>query len=233
MNIIPLMDEMASPKQLSKEHGSEMLYILKCNDCISFLPGISNHIVANNLPANKLTQLSQKTNLNIKLADDEVVCEDLLPLSLQQWQINLIDDQFSWNPSQGSHPPLKWIFKLWKWLANVDLDLVRKLAIVPQEKLDSSKDKVRTINLLSLSKCDMVLSANASKMDNKVAGLLKALGVIIIIKSSRVFGLYDYLLELTPSDVISLLTDSRKNLVLNDGELMTSRYCSNTYYPLH
>ena len=221
MNIIPLMDEMASPKQLSKEHGSEMLYILKCNDCISFLPGISNHIVANNLPdevANKLTQLSQKTNLNIKLADDEVVCEDLLPLSLQQWQISLIDDQFSWYPSQGNHPPLKWIFKLWKWLANVDLDLVRKLAIVPQEKLDSSKDKVRTINLLSLSKCDMVLSANASKMDNKVAGLLKALGVIIIIKSSRVFqnsGLYDYLLELTPSDVILLLTDSRKNFKLN------------------
>ena len=224
MNIIPLIDKISSPKQLSKERGSEMLYILQSDDYISFLLGINNHIIANNLPDEvtiKLTQLSRTPNVNIKLADDEIVCKELLPLSLQQWQISLNDDQFSWYPNEGNHPPLKWIFKLWKWLSNVDLNSVWNLAIVPQEKLDSSKDKVEVINLLPLSKCYMAsvtLSADASKMDNKVAGLLKALGVIIIIKSSAVFqnsGLYEYLLDLTPSNVISLLTDSRKKFKLN------------------
>ena len=219
INIIPLMDKTASPKQLSRRHDAEMLYILPraYDDCFSFLPSINNCIVANNLPDEVVIKLTQITNVNIKLADDEVICKELLPLSLQKWQKNL-NEQFSWYPSQGNHPPLKWIFNLWKWLANVDLKLVWNYAIVPQEKLSFSQDRVKALNLLSLSKCEMsslTLGTDASKMDNKVAGLLKTLGVIIIIKSARVFqnsGLYDNLLDLTPYNVISLLTNNRKKI---------------------
>ena len=213
INIIPLMDETAPPKELSRQCYADVLYILENDKCASFLPGISSHIIANNLPNEviiKLKQLSQTPNMNVKLADDGVVCKELLPLSLRQWQIRL-PEQFTWYPGQGKHPPLKWIFYLWKWLADVDIKLIWNYAIVPQEKLNSSKDRVKIVNLLSLSKCNktsLTLDINASGMDNTVAGLLKALGVIIINKSPRVFqnsGLYDCLLDLTSHNVITVL----------------------------
>ena len=219
INIIPLMDKTASPKQLSRQYSTEMLYILSNYGCVSFLPGISTHIITNNLPNEvviKLTRLSQIANVNIKLADDEVVCKELLPLSLQQWQKSL-NEQFSWYPSQGNHPSLKWIFYLWKWLANIDLNLVWNYAIVPQEKLSSFEDRIKIVNLLSLSKChkeSLTLSAGASGMDNKVADLLKTLGIIIINKSAGVFqssGLYNNLLRLTPYNVITLLTNNTQS----------------------
>ena len=218
INIIPLMDKTASPKQLSRQHHAETLYILTNDECFSFLPGISNRIITNNLSNEvvaKLKQLSQIVNVNIKLADNKVVCKELLPLSLQQWQTSR-NEQFSWYPGQKNHPPLKWIFDLWKWLANVDLYLVWNYAIVPQEKLNSYNDGVKAVNLLSLSKCHttcLTLGTGASKMDIKVASLLKALGIIIISKSVGVFlnsGLYDNLLDLTPRNLITMLTKNRQ-----------------------
>ena len=217
INIIPLMDKTASPKQLSRQFNADMLYILENDECISFLPGISSCIITNNLSSEIINKLKQIDNINVMVADNEVVCEELLPLSLQQWQFTS-NEQFSWHPGQGNHPPLKWIFNLWKWLANVDLNLIWNCVIVPQENLSSTKDRVEVVNLLSLSKCDttsLTLDTDASRMDNKVAGLLKALGVIIIIKSTRIFqnsGLYDYLLDFTPKNVITVLTNNKHNL---------------------
>ena len=219
INIIPLMDKTASPKQLSRQRYAETLYILTNDECFSFLPGICNHIITNNLPnevVTKLIQLSQIDNVNVKLADNKVVCKELLPLSLQQWQTSL-NEQFSWCPGQRNHPPLKWIFDLWKWLANVDLYLIWNYAIVPQEKLNSYNDGVKAVNLLSLSKCHttcLTLGTGASGMDIKVASLLKALGIIIVSKSVGVFqnsGLYDNLLDLTPRNLITMLTKNRQS----------------------
>ena len=218
INIMPLMNKTASPKLLSTRHSAEMLYILPNDKCVLFLYGINTHIITNNLPNEvviKLIQLSQITNVNIKLADDEVVCKELLPLSLRQWQVSL-HEQFTWYPGQGNHPPLKWIFYLWKWLANIDINLVWNYPIVPQDRLSSSKDIVKIVHLLSLSKChgtSLTLSTDASKMDNKVADLLKTLGVTTINKSAGVFqssGLYDNLLHLTPYNVITLLTNNAR-----------------------
>ena len=217
INVIPPMDKTASPKQLSRQFNADILYLLENDECISFLPGISSCIITNNLSSEIINKLKQIDNINVRVADNEVVCEELLPLSLQQWQFTS-NEQFSWHPGQGNHPPLKWIFNLWKWLANVDLNLIWNCVIVPQENLSSSKDRVEVVNLLSLSKCDttsLTLDTDASRMDNKVAGLLKALDVIIIIKSSRIFqnsGLYDYLLDFTPKNVITVLTNNKHNL---------------------
>ena len=230
INMIPLMDEAASPKQLSRSFNAEMLYILENNACASFLPGISNRIITNNLPSEvtvKLKQLSQTTNMNMKLADHGVVCKELLPLSLVQWQIRL-NEQFTWYPRQRNHPPLKWIFDLWKWLIDVDLNLVWNYAIVPQERLSSSADVVKAVNLLSLSKChrtSLSLGAGASGMNNKVIDLLKALGIIVIIKSSGVFqnsGLYDYILDITSKNVITLLTNNRRDFSIGSIQWWTA-----------
>ena len=219
INMIPLMDEAASPKQLSSSFNAEMLYILENNACASFLPGISNRIIANNLPSEiiaKLKRLSRTTNMNVKLADDGVVCKELLSLSLQQWQIRL-PEKFTWYPGQGNHPPMKWIFYLWKWLADVDLSLIQNYALVSQEKLSSSTDVVKAVNLLSLSKCrrtSLSLGAGASGVNNKVTDLLKALGIIIIAKCGGVFqnsGLYDHILDITPKNVIALLTNNKRD----------------------
>ena len=232
INIIPLMDRAASPKQLSRHCNAETLYILENNECASFLPGISSHIIANNLPNEvniKLKQLTQIPNMNVKIADDGVVCKELLPLSLGQWQIRL-NEQFTWYPGRGNHPPLKWMFDLWKWLTDVDLNLICNYAIVPQVKLSSYTEMVRTVNLLSLSKCrrtGLCLGAGvgATGMDSNVTDLLKALGIIIITKSTGVFqnsGLYDYLLDVTPKNVITLLTNYRRNFNIGSIQWWTA-----------
>ena len=228
INIIPLMNKAAVPKQLSRKRNAKMLYILVNDECISFLPGLGNCIITNNLSKamiTKMKQLSQISNVNIKLADDEVVCKELLPLSLQQWQSGL-SQQFSWFPGQKNHPPFEWIFNLWKWftLANLDLSLVWNYAIVPQERLNSSKQRVEVVRLLSLSYCQvasLTLGTNASSIENKVADLLKTLDVIIIERSAEVFQnshLYDNLTALTPRSVITLLTNSKQMLRINEVE---------------
>ena len=224
--IIPLMDKEVAPKQLSRKRNAKMLYILTNYDCVSFLPGLNNHIITNDLSKEifaKMKRLTQISNMNIKLADDEVVCKELLPLSLQQWQISL-NKQFFWHPSQGIHPPLEWIFNLWKWLANVDLNLVWDYAIVPQEKLSSSQDKFEVVSLLSLSYCQvasLTLGTGTSEMENKVASLLKTLGVLIIERSAELFQnshLYDKLITLTPHNVITLLANGRQKFRSDDSK---------------
>ena len=223
INTIPVMDRAVAPKQLSRKRNVKMLYMLTSYDCVSFLPGLTNHIITNDLSkeiVTKMKQLSQIPNINIKLADDEVVCKELLPQSLRQWQINL-NEQFSWFPGQGNHPPLEWIFNLWKWLANVDLNLVQNYAIVPQEKLSLSENRF-FVKLLSLSYCQiagLTLSTWSSEVENKVASLLKTLGVLIIERSAEIFQssrLYDKLTILTPHSIITLLTNSKQKFRIAD-----------------
>ena len=214
INIIPLMDATIAPKQLSRKRNARILYILENDECVSFLPGLSSYIITKKLSKKmvaKMKQFSQIRNMNIRIASDEIVCKELLPLSLQHWQRGL-NEKFLWYPGQKNHPPLKWIFDLWKWLANVDLNLVCNYAIVPQQKL-SSENRVEVITLLSLSHCQMsslTLGTCASEMETKVASLLKVLDVTIIERSAEVFQnshLYDKLTILTPHNVISLLTN--------------------------
>ena len=224
INIIPLMDKAVAPKQLSRKRNVKMMYMLTNYDCVSFLPGLTNRIITNDLSKEivaKMKQLSQIPNVNIKLADDKVVCKELLPQSLQKWQINL-NEQFSWYPGQGNHPPLEWIFNLWKWLANVDLNLVQNYAIVPQEKLSLSEDRFEVVKLLSLSYCQiagLTLSTWSSEVENKVASLLKTLGVSIIERSPEIFQssrLYDKLTILTPHSIITLLANSKQKFRIAD-----------------
>ena len=223
INVIPLMNKTTAPKQLSRKPNVKMLYVLTNYDCVSFLPGLNNRIITNDLSkgtGTKMKQFAQIPNINIKLADDDVVCKELLPLSLQQWQVSL-NKQFSWYPGQRNHPPLKWIFDLWKWLANVDLTLVWNYAIVPQEKLSSSEDRCEVVNLLSLSYCQdasLTLGTGTSEMENKIACLLKPLGVLII-EISKIFQnshLYDNLTTLTPHNVITLLANGRQKFRIGD-----------------
>ena len=237
------MDKEAVPKQLSRKRNAKMLYILVNDECVLFLPGLSDRIVTNNLSKPmiaKMKQLSQIPNVNIKLADDEVVCKELLPLSLQRWQGGL-SQQFSWFPGQKNHPPFKWIFNLWKWfnLANLDLSLVWNYAIVPQEKLNSSEQRITVVKLLSLSYCQvasLTLGTNASSIENQVADLLKTLDVAIIERSAEIFQnshLYDTLTALIPHSVITLLTNSSKSLEstkLSNGRMMISNYFLNIYH---
>ena len=225
INMIPLMDKAIAPKQLSRKHNVKMLYILTNYDCVSFLPGLNNRIITNNLSKEintKMKQLSQIPNINVKLADDKVVCKELLPQSLQQWQINL-NEKFSWYPSQGNHPPLEWVFNLWKWLADVDLNLVQNYAIVPQERLSFSDDKIEVVELLSLSYCQvagLILSTWSSEVENNVASLLKTFGVLIIERSAdSIFHssrVYNKLTTLTPHSIITLLANSRQKFRIAD-----------------
>ena len=216
INIIPLMNKEVKPKKISNENRAEMLYLVpkEKENCLSFLTSIEDRIVSTSLPNevfHKLERLTNKFNFNICFVDERIICQQLLSLALEKWQPTL-GLEFSWHPGVNDHPPLRWIFSLWKWLANVDLNLVKDYAIVPQECLYYEQEIVdKPLRLLSMSKCYLLCLTrdnDASEVEKKVADLLETLGLTIIVKSPGVFqnsGVYDNMHKLTPEMVIKLL----------------------------
>ena len=230
IDIIPLVNKGVEPKQISEEKDGEMLYLLpKAEEkCLSFLSGIDDCIISTCLPINvfhKLEKLTKKFKFNITVVDENIICQQLLPLVLKTWQPSL-SSEVSWYPSEGNDPPLSWIFNLWKWLVyhNVDLDLVKDYPIVPQECLHSDQDVIvnKPICLLSQSKfCSLCFTQNEgfSEVEKTVANLLKTLGLRIIVKSPGVFqnsGIYDKFCKLTPANVIKLLALNKHALSINN-----------------
>ena len=222
INIIPLMNKEVKPKKLSKKNTAEMLYLVpkEKENCLSFLTSIEDRIISTSLPnevIHKLERLTNKFNFNITFVDEKIVCQQLLPLALEKWQPTL-NSETSWHPGVNNHPPLRWIFCLWKWLANnADLNLVKDYAIVPQECLYYEQDIVdKPLRLLSISKCYLLCLTrgnDASEVEKKVANLLETLGLTIIVKSPGVFqnsGVYDNMHKLTPETVIKLLAPNKQ-----------------------
>ena len=231
INIIPLANKDIEPKQISKEQNAEMLYLIpKAEEkCLSFLPGIEDHMISTSLPNEvvyKLEWLTKKFKFNITMVDEKIICQQLLPFALRKWQQPALSLEISWYPNEGNHPPLTWIFNLWKWLANnnIDLNLVRSYPIVPQECLHSEQDVlVKPVCLLSLSKfyslC-LTQANDASDVERKVANLVKTLGLRIILMSSGVFqysGVYDMFNKLTPVNIIKLLTLNKEAVNINNA----------------
>ena len=217
INVIPLMNKEVKPKKISNKNKAEMLYLIpkEKENCLSFLTSIEDRIISTSLPNevfHKLVRLTNKFNFNICFVDEIIICQQLLPLALKKWQPTL-SPEFSWNPGVNNHPPLRWIFSLWKWLANnIDLNLVKDYAIMPQECLHYEQEIVdKPLRLLSMSKCYslcLTRDNNASEVEKKVADLLETLGLTIIVKSPGVFqnsGVYDNMHRLTPKTVIKLL----------------------------
>ena len=228
INIIPLINKDVKPKQISEEKDGKMLYLLpKAEEkCLSFLAGIDDRIISTSLPSDvfhKLEKLTKEFKFNITVVDENIICQQLLPLALRKWQP--ASSEVFWYPSEGNNPPLSWIFNLWKWLANnnVNLNLVKDYPIIPQECLHSDHDVVvKPLCLLSQSKFFSLCFTQddgTSAVEKTVANLLKTLGLRIIVKSPGVFqnsGIYDKFYKLTPANVIKLLALNKHALSISN-----------------
>ena len=229
INIIPLVNNKIKPIRIFEE-TDKMLYMVPKTEekCLSFLSGIDDRIVSTSLPNDifhKLEKLTKEFKFNITVVDENIICQQLLPLALRKWQPNLSSD-VSWYPNEGNDPPISWIFNLWKWLVNnnIDLNLVKDYPIIPQTCLCSDQDViVNPVCLLSQSKFYSLCFTQddgASEVEKTVASLLETLGLRIIVKSPGVFqnsGIYDNFHKLTPVNVIKLLTLNKHALSISSA----------------
>ena len=162
----------------------------KWQPLIEALPGVDNLIVDPNVPdivAEKLCEIANTGCLQLKAVSQQVICECLLPASIQSWCKERKGAGWRWTPGRHSMPSQSWIAALWKWIgkASVSLSIFQKLAIVPLlPSNDSHEEEVILIEPKKNSKlCCLSVPLAALRDKTTLTHILLKLGYLIVDKS--------------------------------------------------
>ena len=144
LEVLPLCD--GSLSQFT--HGRKVFLFPEIyKDCLEFLPGIASAVVDTKIPSSlhkKLEELAGK--LHLTLVTPDVICTELLTLSMKSWCPNL--DKCIWQPSHHNHPPREWIKNVWTWIRKLEtVDQVSSIPLVPEGFVTSSTKQVRLLPL--------------------------------------------------------------------------------------
>ena len=140
LEVLPLSDNSLCQFTANGYGVSNHVFVFpeKYKHCLEFLPGISSSVVATRIPVGlqeKLEELSKKGQLQLKLVTPDIICGQLIKLSMKSWSLNL-DSKCIWKPGQSNHPPMEWIENVWTWIRiskAVQQVCMYSVPIVPKE----------------------------------------------------------------------------------------------------
>ena len=212
LSLLPVEKSGELPRPFLKE-GMDCLYILADQQCSSFLTEIADHFIWSGLSYAILQQLKKVVGFKqyqLKIADADTVCTELLPKSMSKWT-NHNGDQVLWRPGVARNPPLQWLIDVWSWLNKTAINEVsiNSLSIIPKECLKSS---LPTINLIPLSyskKCFLI--SDASSVSMFLPKFLESLGFMIVYETPFVFAqsqIKEKFNPISPDSVIKVLSNN-------------------------
>ena len=210
LSLLPVEKANEPPKPFWKQ---DCFYILADQQCSSFLPGVTDQLIWSGLPYNVLQQLKKVVGYNqyqLKIADANAVCTELLPKSMSKWT-NSSGGPVQWKPGTQRHPPLQWLKDVWNWLnkTSVDEKSINGLSIVPKECLNSSPSLINLIPLSYSGKCFLV--SDAKSFPAFLPGFLEKLGYMIVYETPLVFAqsqIKEKFNPISPDSVIKVLTNN-------------------------
>ena len=209
LSLLPVEKADEPPRPFWKQ---DCVYILADQQCSSFLHGVTDQLIWSGLPYSVLQQLKKVVGYQqyqLKIADANTVCTELLPKSMNKWT-NSNGGQVQWRPGTQRHPPLQWLKDVWNWLNKTPLDenSINGLSIVPKECLNSSPSHINLIPLSYSGKCFLV--SDAKSFPAFLPGFLEKLGYMIVYETPLVFAqsqIKEKFNPISPDSVIKVLTN--------------------------
>ena len=212
LSLLPVEKSGELPRPFLKK-GMDCLYILADHQCSSFLKEVADHFIWSGLPYTILQQLKKVVAFNqyqIKIADANTVCTELLPKSMSNWT-NCNGGEVLWKPGVARNPPLQWLTDIWSWLNKTALNEVsiNGLSIIPKECLKSSLPTIHLIPLSYSKKCFLI--SDASSVSMFLPKFLERLGFMIVYETPFVFAqsqIKEKFNPISPDSVIKVMSNN-------------------------
>ena len=135
----------------------------KHKDCLEFLPGIESSVVDIELPfrlQEQLERLANEKKLQLILVTPDIICNQLIRLSVISWCPSLTDRQYiMWKPNQFNNPSREWIACIWSWIQRFQAaSKISAIPLVPTEVVSPSMNEVNLYPLnFSLGLCTIIV----------------------------------------------------------------------------
>ena len=186
--LLPLKIEAAVSFERLRGDNHKYIFPSKSTSLVNILPGADNLIVDSELPnktAKKLCEIAGAKCLQLVEVNMEVMCKQLLPVSIRSWCKKRTEIGWNWTPGRHLMPPQSWMDALWKWVgkSSVSLSLLQELPIVPLLTLDNSQHEEVTLVKPNKSNLCRLSISFPSKDKTALTGILKKLGFSIVDES--------------------------------------------------
>lgn len=181
-------------------HNNKYIFPLKSKSLIGIVPGADKLIIDPEIPkiiTKKLCEIARSGILQLKEVDMEVMCKQLLPVSIQCWCKNKMNIGWQWTPGEHSMPEQSWMDALWKWIrkASVPLSMLCKLPIIPLcPYTDSQKDYVTLVEpKVDVNLC-IISNSFTAKEKAMLSSILRAFDFLIVneLKISKCYEKEDH-----------------------------------------
>ena len=154
LNYIPLLPLKGISQTIKfetqKNDNHKFIFTPKLRSLIAVVPGANYLIIDPEIPtkaAEKLCQLASIGYFQLVEVSTQVMCKQLLPVSIQQWCEKKEGVGWKWIPGKGSMPVQSWMTALWKWIReySVSISDLQDLPIVPLISFDKSPEEVTLV----------------------------------------------------------------------------------------
>ena len=194
----------------------DSVYILQHHEVemLNILPGIKRNFLCTTLNQQnyqKMVQIAQSSQLQLRMLTPPIVVQQLLPKSLATWSSYSIHVQqpINWRPGYGKNPPSEWIMMLWNWLCKQKPNLIAQvigLPILPLQNIDSYSSAV---TLLPFAKSKYyVQGAGGSE---EITQLFGKLGATVVSANEFVFRhphIASYIVATSIESLVTFLSSS-------------------------
>ena len=214
--LLPLKGD-SNTTTFQKSSGYDHKYIFfrapDFKQLLKIIPGADSLIVDPKLPeeiSENLCEVAKSGLLQLKEVNTDVICKQLLPMSINSWCTVRTGAGWKWLPGQDLMPPQSWMDALWKWIADcpVKLALLNGLPIIPQLPFDNApQEQVTLIKVCKPSNMCRLSGLFTSQQKDFLLGMLKKLNFLIVNegKMNNCIGLQnhpdfeDFVRELSPN----------------------------------
>ncbi|XP_015193140.2 sacsin-like [Lepisosteus oculatus] len=148
----------------------------------TLLPGLDKNFLPKNLRPglnDLLCQLASKNIFNIYHLNAKEVIKCMRESLPRDWTAG--SDHVIWNKRNPSHPPAKWLSKLWNFITKHcgDLQPFEGLPLIPLERLSNAGD---TVKLVRLTRCTTLVfqSLNDYVLKEQMVKIIEKLGGTVI-----------------------------------------------------
>ena len=208
--------------------NSKYIFPLKSKSLIEIVSGADSLIIDPEMPkilTKKLCEIARSGILQLKEVDVEVMCKQLLPVSIQTWCKNKLKIGWQWTPGEHSMPQQSWMDALWKWIrkASVPLSMLGVLPIIPLcPYTNSHEDYVTLIEPKVDASLCLISNSFSTNEKTMLSSILKAFQFLIVDKlrmnkcyeSENHPDFKNYIPQLCPS--LELIIDQLCKLSISD-----------------
>ena len=145
--LLPLKDKLTVlPFEYRTSGNQRYVFSQKMKSLVHLLQVCADNLIVDpDIPdkiTEKLCEIASAGYLQLVEVTTEIMCKQLLPVSVRSWCTKKNEIGWTWTPGVHSMPAQAWLESLWKWVAknSVSLTLLQNLPIVPLLTSDDSQD---------------------------------------------------------------------------------------------